>query len=195
MKKAEPAAANKGLRKGAPGRPERSDRFERNDRGPRSDRPESPRAPRLGDAAFRAMRQAQDLADQTLRKLAVQAHGEVLTQLMQAWKDRDAQPLPAARELGHQVNAAQRQAWATALTRTPSGTPDEALLRLEIAAEVPTPAAHLDARRALQLTLLTKRHQATPRETWADDVEQVLGSDHDAEAARRLQAVLKVFLR
>ena len=128
-------------------------------------------------------------------KLAAQAHGEVLTQLLQAWKDRSVEQLPAARELGARVTPAQRQAWAGALSKAPTGNPSASLLRLEIAAEVPTPASHIDERRAMQLTLLTQRNQASPRETWATDVEHVLASAHAEDTARRMQSVLKVFLR
>jgi hypothetical protein len=69
------------------------------------------------------------------------------------------------------------------------------MLRLEMAAEVPTPASHVDARRALQLQLLTKRHDAPPAQTWAQDVASVLASTFEAESARRLQAALKVLLK
>jgi hypothetical protein len=69
------------------------------------------------------------------------------------------------------------------------------LLRLEIAAEVPTPADHQAARRALQLQLLTQRNQAGPSETWAEDVAQVLSGPHEETAARRLQNALKNLLR
>lgn len=198
MKKAEPAPVGKGPRKPMPGRPERGDRADRaprNDRFAASDRGPDARGPRLGDAAFRAMRHAQDMAEQTMRRLAAQAHGEVLTQVLQAWQERRPEPLPSARELGSKVTPAQRQSWVQALAAAPAGSADQALLRLEIAAEAPTPAQHLEARRAMQLTLLTQRHQASPRETWAQDVEKVLASPHNDDNALRLQTVLKSFLR
>ena len=69
------------------------------------------------------------------------------------------------------------------------------MLRLEMAAEVPTPAEHLSERRALQLQLLTQRREAGPAETWAQDVAQVLGSAHDEASARRLQNALRQLLR
>ena len=185
MKKAEPAAPVKGVRKGS----------DRSERGSPRDAAGGARGPRLGDAAFRAMRHAQDMAEQTLRKLSAQAHGEVLTQVLAAWKDRSAEQLPAARELGGKLGPAQRQAWANAMSQPPAGSADEPLLRLEIASDVPTPAAHLEARRAMQLKLLTQRHQATPNQTWVSDVEKVLASAHAEDSARRLQSVLKVFLR
>ncbi|MDZ4163337.1 MAG: hypothetical protein U1D28_15865, partial [Burkholderiales bacterium] len=72
---------------------------------------------------------------------------------------------------------------------------NEALLRLEMAAEVPTPASHLDARRALQLQLLTRRHEAAPAETWPQDATRVLASAWDEESARRLQHALKPLIR
>jgi len=153
------------------------------------------RGPRLGDTAFRAQRQALEQADQALRRLAMQAHGETLVHLLSAWEQRQAEQLPAAKELGSRLSAAQRQAWSQALQTASQGNADTALLRLEMAAEVPTPAAHVDARRALQLQLLTKRHDAPPAQTWAQDVASVLAAPFDADAARRLQAVLKVLLK
>jgi hypothetical protein len=149
----------------------------------------------LGDAAFRAQRQALELADTALRKLAMQAHGETLVLLLGAWQQRQSEQLPAAKELGARLSAQQRQDWAKALQAAPQGSPDQALLRLEIAAEVPTPASHLDARRMLQLQLLTKRNDAGPAQTWAQDVAQVLGSSYEEENAKRVQAALKVLLK
>jgi ATP-dependent RNA helicase SUPV3L1/SUV3 len=71
----------------------------------------------------------------------------------------------------------------------------KAILRLEMAAEVPTPADHLNERRALQLQLLTRKNQPGPSETWALDVTAVLSSSHDTQVARRLQNALKNLLR
>lgn len=153
------------------------------------------RGPRLGDAAFRAQREAMERAEMSLRKLAAQAHGETLTRLMTAWQERQADALPSAQELGRAINATTRQAWAQAVgaqATTPAAT---ALLRLEMAAEVPTPADNLNERRALQLQLLTQRNQPGPRETWGQDVAQVLSGPHEAATARRLQNVLKNLLR
>jgi hypothetical protein len=155
--------------------------------------------PRLGDAAFRAQRDAVDAAQSALRRLAAQAHGEVLTQLLQAWAQRDAQQLPAAAALGRQTGAAARAVWAKALAQAEASASAEAsqqaLLRLEMAAEVPTPAAHVSDRRMLQLQLLTRRHEATPQQTWVDDVARVLASAHAEEPARRLQTVLRALLK
>jgi ATP-dependent RNA helicase SUPV3L1/SUV3 len=153
------------------------------------------RGPRLGDAAFRAQRQALELADTALRKLAMQAHGETLVHLLGAWQQRQPEQLPAAKELGARLSTQQRQDWAKALQAAPQGSPDQALLRLEIAAEVPTPSSHVDARRMLQLQLLTKRNDAGPAQTWAHDVAQVLGSSYEEENAKRVQAALKVLLK
>ena len=155
-----------------------------------------PRGPRLGDAAFRAQRQALELAQQTLRKLAAQAHDETLTHVLSAWEKRDAEQLPALRELGSRVTAAQRQAWSQALSAPARGeNAPTALLRLEIAAEVPTPAQHMADRRALQLQLLTRRNDPAPAQTWAQDTAQVLSAGFDAEQARRLQNALKALLK
>ena len=160
-------------------------------------RPED-RGPRLGDAAFRAQRDALDHAQQALRKLAAQAHGEVLTQLMDAWQQRDPAQLPAAQALGKGVATAARSRWSQALAgpaAADSQPAEQALLRLEIAAELPTPAEHLAARRMMQLQMLTRRNAPDPSQTWGDDVAQVLGAEHQGAQARRLQNVLKALLK
>lgn len=156
------------------------------------------RGPRLGDAAFRAQREALERADMALRKLAAQAHGEALTQVLGAWEQRDASKLPSVQELGRAVTPAVRSGWSQAVGSAPKAAPDEAaeaLLRLEMAAEVPTPAEQLDARRALQLKLLTKRGDPPPAQTWGQDAGKVLAAAHDAASARRLQNALKALLR
>ncbi len=155
----------------------------------------APRGPRLGDAAFRAQRHALESAQDALRRLAAQAHGEVLTQLMHAWEKRDATQVPAAQAIGSKLNPAQRTQWAQALSAEPKGDVVTPLLRLEVAADLPTPAAHMDARRALQLQMLTRRNDPSPQMTWAADAAQVLGGAYDEGAARRLQAALKVLLK
>lgn len=153
------------------------------------------RGPRLGDAAFRAQRDAFERAVGQLRKLASMAHGEALSALQTAWQQRDAALLPAARDLGRGLSPAQHQRWAAALSASAGDERAGALLRLEIAAEVPTPAEQLDARRALQLQLLTRRNDPSPQQTWAQDVADLLAGPFDAAAARRLLAALKVLLR
>ncbi|MGI9218554.1 MAG: DUF349 domain-containing protein [Hydrogenophaga sp.] len=202
MKKAEPAGRVD--RRGPGGRDGRGDRGGFGGRGGNRDgrdnrgferEPREARGPRLGDAAFRAQRNAIEQAEAALRKLAAQAHGEVLTQLMSAWEQRDAAQVPAAQALGSRVNASARGAWTQSLAAAAAAVPAEALLRLEMAAEVPTPAEQLDARRMLQLQLLTRRHEAPPTETWAQDVARVLAGPFDAAAARRLQTTLKVLLK
>ncbi len=201
MKKAEPAPVGRGGkfgdRKGGPG----SGRF--GDRGPREadrggrfgDRGDEDRGPRLGDVAFRAQREALEHAQHTLKKLAAQAHGEALTQLMTAWEQRAADQVPSQSELGRAVTPAVRGGWVKALEAAPSGDAAEALLRLEIAAEVPTPADQLSARRMLQLLLLTRRNDPSPAQTWGQDTARVLSAGYESQAARRLQNVLKVLLR
>ena len=175
-------------------------RPEREDRAPRfSEREERPafeeRGPRLGDAAFRAQREAFDAANLALKKLHVQAHGEVLTNVITAWEKRDATLLPSVQDLGKVVTAVVLGTWAKAVA-TPSGKDAaESLLRLEMAAEVPTPAEHISARRMMQLQLLTKRNAPAPLETWGEDTAKVLAADFDAANARRVQTVLKVLLK
>jgi hypothetical protein len=179
-------------RPGERGAPAGGGRF--GDRPPRFE----DRGPRLGDAAFRAQREALERAEFALRKLASQAHGEALTQVLGAWEKRDAAQLPSVQELGRAVTPAVRSSWSQAIGATPSGPSAdaaEALLRLEMAAEVPTPAEQLDARRALQLKLLTRRGDPTPEQTWGQDAGKVLAASHDAASARRLQNALKALLR
>jgi hypothetical protein len=149
----------------------------------------------LSDAAFRAQRDAKEHAEMALRKLAAQAHGESLTNLLTAWEKRQAELVPAPQELGRNVNSAARTAWAQAVSQPPKASAGEAILRLEMAAEVPTPAENLNERRALQLQLLTRKNQPGPNETWGLDVTAVLSSSHDAKLARRLQNALKNLLR
>ncbi len=168
-------------------------RFDRGDRGDRPEREE--RGPRLGDAAFRAQRDAMEHAEMALRKLATQAHGESLTHLLAAWEKRQADLVPTAQDLGRNVNAAARSAWSQAVSQAPAASAGEAILRLEMAAEVPTPAENLNERRALQLQLLTRKNQPGPDQTWALDVTAVLSSTHDPKVARRLQNALKNLLR
>ena len=159
--------------------------------------PREERGPRLGDAAFRAQRDAVDHAQAQLRKLAAQAHGEALTQLLGAWQARQPDQVPSVQEFGRAVSPAVRTAWTQALGAGAgaAGKAAEALLRLEMAAEVPTPAEHLDARRALQLQLLTRRNDPAPDQTWGQDTAAVLAAPHDETAARRLQNALKGLLR
>jgi hypothetical protein len=218
MRRAEPAAAagrggkfgdRKDARSGPGGKPggprQSSDnkfepyRAEREERPRFSDRNERPafeeRGPRLGDAAFRAQREAFEAANMALKKLSMQAHGEVLTNLLTAWEKRDASLVPTVQDLDKTITLAVRNSWVQAVT-TPSGkNASEALLRLEMAAEVPTPAEHISARRMLQLQLLTKRNAAGPAQTWGDDAAKVLAGDFDAGSARRVQNVLKVLLK
>ncbi len=156
------------------------------------------RGPRLGDVAFRAQREALENAQATLRKLAAQAHGEALTNLLGAWEKRDATQLPSVQELGSGVTPAARGQWSQSIAApaAANGTvAADALLRLEIAAEVPTPAEQMSARRMLQLQLLTRRNDPSPAQTWAQDAAKVWTSAFDAGNARRMQNVLKVLLK
>ena len=165
-------------------------------RAPRTDGQSPP--PRLGDAAFRAQREALEGAQQALNRMAVQAHGEVLVQLLAAWEQRDPEALPAAQALGSKQAAGARVQWRASLAGGPTAQAPaaaEALMRLEMAAEVPTPAEFVDARRAFQLKLLTRRNDPPPAQTWTQDAATVFASGHEPGSARRLQAALKVLLR
>ncbi len=192
---------------GKPGGPRQSTdnkfepyRPEREDRAPRfADRNERPafeeRGPRLGDAAFRAQREAFEAANMALKKLQMQAHGEVLTNLLTAWEKRDAAQVPSVQDLGKLVTPAVRSSWVEAVTQPSGKDASESLLRLEMAAEVPTPAEHISARRLLQLQLLTKRNAPAPAETWGEDAAKVLAGEFEPGNARRVQNVLKVLLK
>jgi ATP-dependent RNA helicase SUPV3L1/SUV3 len=172
-----------------PRRDDRGGRF--GDRAEREDR-----GPRLGDVAFRAQRDALEHAQIALKKLAAQAHGEALTQLLTAWEQRAADQVPSpagtgprrgrgrARRPGCRRLAPRRLAmrqkhccawrWPPRCRRPPSTS---------------MPGA------ALQLQLLTRRNDPSPAQTWGQDAAKVLASAHDAQAARRLQNVLKALLR
>ncbi len=177
-----------------PYRPEREDRAPRF--ADRNERPEfEERGPRLGDTAFRAQREAFEAANMALKKLHIQAHGEVLTNLLTAWEKRDAEQVPSVQDLGKLVTPAVRSSWVEAVTKASGKDASESLLRLEMAAEVPTPAEHISARRMLQLQLLTKRNAPAPLDTWGEDAAKVLAGDFEAANARRVQTVLKVLLK
>jgi hypothetical protein len=199
QKKTEPAVAGRFGDKPGARRNERDAPGRRNDRDApprgREREPFADRGPRLGDAAFRAQRNAIEQAENALKKLAMQAHGETLVHVLSAWQQRQADQLPAAKELGSRLNAAQRQAWVQALQADAKGDAATALLRLEMAAEVNTPADHQQARRLLQLQLLTKRNESPPAQTWPQDMATVLQSGYDADAAQRVQTVLRVLLK
>ena len=216
MKRAEPASA--GARPGGRGgfgergaerggrRPEgRPDEFGRSrDERPGRDgprfgdaRPAQDRGPRLGDEAFRAQREALERAEASLRKLAAQAHGEVVTGLLGAWEKRDPELLPGAPALGRAVSAGARTLWAKALREGAASSDEQTiqcLTRLEIGAELPTPAEHQAARRAMQLFLLTKRNDPPPAQTWPEDIAKLLACPYDAGQAARARSVLKALL-
>lgn len=156
----------------------------------------APRPPRLSDGVFRLQRQAMEHAEMALKKLAAQAYGEALTQLLQAWQTRAPDAIPQGSKLGGKAAVQARSQWAQTLGQAAQGTvAADLLVRLEIAADVPTPAAHQGERRAMQLQLLTRRNDPSPEQTWAKDVNQVLQGAYDEAVARRLQPVLKTLLR
>ncbi len=208
MRKSEPSAPTRGSRPDSRSdsrgpRPDSRDgaRLGFGDRGPRfSERAPAPdRGPRLGDAAFRAQREAMERAEFALKKLAAQAHGEALTHLLTAWEKRDAALVPSVGDFGPRVSTAVRGSWTQALGAAPKA--DDAagvaqtLLRLEMAAEVPTPAEHMNERRMLQLQLLTRRNDPAPVQTWAQDMARLLANTFDNARAHRVQTALKVLLK
>ncbi len=159
--------------------------------------PREARGPRLSDEAFHAQRKAIEQAEFALKKLQMQAHGEVVTTILTAWQNRTADGIPAANALGKAVNSATRMQWAQALGKPEAATEaaGTALLRLEMATGAPTPADYLNDRRGLQLQLLTKRNDPAPSQTWGADVAKVLESGYSEAAAKRLQANLKALLK
>ncbi len=203
----EPRGAKWGDRKdvGAAGRSNRAVGSAGADRAPAQgarsamrDRLHAVMPPRLGDVAYRAQREAMEHAQSALKKLAAQAHGETVVQLLAAWEQRDAGLLPTPSARGGSFTLQIRTQWSKTLGAPVEVSPHEVglyLLRLEIAAEVPSPAEHLDARRGLQLQLLTRRHAPTPAQTWTDDVAKVFASAFESAHAKRLQGVLKVFVK
>jgi ATP-dependent RNA helicase SUPV3L1/SUV3 len=154
------------------------------------------RPPRLSDGVFRLHRQALEHAEIALKKLAAQAYGEALTQLLQAWQTRQSDAIPQGSALGGKAAVQARSQWAHTLGQAAQGTvAADLVVRLEIAADVPSPAAHQAERRAMQLQLLTRRNDPSPEQTWAQDVNKVLQGAYDEAVARRLQPVLKTLLR
>lgn len=154
------------------------------------------RPPRLSDGVFRLQRQALEHAEIALKKLTAQAYGEALTQLMQAWQTRQADAIPQGAALGGKAAVQARNQWVQTLGQ-PAQAPvsPELVVRLEIAADAPTPAAHQGERRAMQLQLLTRRNDPTPEQTWTQDLNTLLQAPYDEAVAHRLQPVLKTLLR
>jgi hypothetical protein len=93
------------------------------------------------------------------------------------------------------VQALGGEAKMAAKVKSKPVDPQTAMLRLEMAAEIPTPAEYLSARRALQLQLLTRRNDPAPAQTWGDDAAAVFAGTFNAQDARRVQTVLKVLLK
>ena len=192
-----------GAKISAPAAPRPQAGKDRGARGPRAGfeatrrdaRPVRPDAPRLGEPAFRSQRDAMEQAELALRKLAAHAHGEALTQLLLAWQQRDANKMPSAHDLGKRLSASDRAMWIKAVADQPQGDSGEAMLRLEMAAQIPSPAEFIDDRRQLQLLLLTRRNDPSPSQTWTKDVAQVLAQNADATKSKRLQNALKVLLK
>ena len=81
------------------------------------------RGPRLGDAAFRAQREALERAELALRKLAAQAHGEALTQVLGAWEQRDAAQAAQRPGTGPRGDAGGARQWSQALGAAPAARP------------------------------------------------------------------------
>lgn len=156
------------------------------------------RGPAMGYSARKAQQQAVDNAEQTLRQLAARAHGEALVELLSAWRESNAGQVPEARDFGRAVTPSVRNDWSEAIATTGGTRPEQAnlaLLRLEEAAEAPSPAGQVDARRALKLQLLTQRDDPSPAETWPQDVQAVLASSYDDDKSARLQKTLKILLQ
>ncbi len=146
---------------------------------------------RLSRDTLDAARQARACAQKQLRALAAQAHGASVSQVLQAWHSRDSALLPRPVEAGRLAPALPT--WTKALAQNSKGVQtaaQEALLQLEIATELPSPAAYQAARRMLQLKMLTQRG-GPDAHAWQQQVAHVLQSPHNEESATRLLAILK----
>ena len=122
----------------------------------------------------------------------------MVTGLLGAWEKRDPELLPSAQALGRAISAGARLQWAKALREGTASNGEQAmqcLTRLEFGAELPTPAEHQTARRAMQLFLLTQRNQPPPAQTWPEDIAKLLACPYEAGNAGRAQTVLKALLR
>ena len=155
------------------------------------------RGPRLGDAAFRAQRDALEHAQLASKSWP---HRPTAKCWCNCWTPgKPAMPPKCQARRIWASNCRQRPQQLVGRhcrrARRQTGRCCHRLLRLEMAAEVPTPAEHLADRRMLQLQLLTKRNDPAPAQTWAEDAAKVLASDFDDGTARRVQNVLKVLLK
>jgi hypothetical protein len=136
--------------------------------------------PRLGDVAFRAQREALEHAQSALKKLG----GAGPRRSADAADDgvgaalRRAGAEPAGDRQGR--GGAGAHSWVQAVQRGAQGRSVRGAAALEIAAESPTPAEHLSARRLLQLQLLTRRNDPSPEQTWGQDAAKVLATAYDA---------------
>ena len=95
--------------------------------------------PTFGDTAFRAQRDAMEHAQQTLKKAGCAGPWRALTHLLTAWEKRDATQLPSAPGFGWTCVCVRPCHLGAGAVCCSKGDAAEALLRLEIAAEVPTP--------------------------------------------------------
>jgi ATP-dependent RNA helicase SUPV3L1/SUV3 len=153
--------------------------------------------PRLADSVFRSQKEASDQAKILLKQLSQQVHGQSFDILQEAWEKRDGTLLPTAQQFGVKaVTNLVRSNWLLALeNKYPSKLDSEtALLRLEIAADIPTQAEYQVARRQLQMQLLTKRNDPGPKETWTEDVANAISSKYTQKDGGRLSKAVKQLL-
>jgi hypothetical protein len=176
--------------------PRREER--RDDRGgrrdDRRDERRDDRGPRANPQLMQAQRKAHDAAHKKLHEIAQGKRGAAFDSLMKAWAARDAAQMPELSLLGLKLAKPQWQAWQQKLGAAASvkeADRDAALLKLEVAYEVDSPAEAQTARRMLQLSLLASRGRDALVSGWHEQVATVLGAPAEEAASARLMACLR----
>jgi ATP-dependent RNA helicase SUPV3L1/SUV3 len=173
-------------------RDSRDARDARDSRGSRDSR-DSRDGPRANPQLVQAQRKAHDAAHKKLQELAQGKRGNAIAALTKAWAARDAALLPELSDLRFKLNKAQWQGWQQAIAvpaKADEAARDAALLKLEVAFELDSPAEAQTARRALQLSLLASRGRDALVASWPDQVATVFASASTEQAAARLMACI-----
>jgi hypothetical protein len=154
----------------------------------------------LPPALQREMREAHDALHRRLRDLDAESRLGAVDVLLDAWRDRSLDKVgdrkSFALSLGPKFKAAL-DAWLQAVCSPAKHSGEraqEALLRLEILCDLPSPAELQPARRLMQLKILAERSRPVLEAQWGREVEAVLGAAFEDAAARRLVTVLRKLL-
>ncbi|MDI9336249.1 MAG: hypothetical protein QM520_04385 [Gammaproteobacteria bacterium] len=135
-------------------------------------------------------------AKKTLKELKQRVYGDLVQQIVDAWEQRNVELLPSLRDLGKQVNATMRSKWLDALSKVAHTEELGAwLLRLEVAADVPSPAEFVTQRRLLMLSNLSSKNKSPPSLTWAEDLAQVFLGTFNQRAGQRMVKILPALLK